>query len=356
MLVSIDFKNAALECQRKLSNANNDCKNVLGHVENVPKKVLDEVKNVPNKVGDFIGGIIGRRKRSPMDDICNGIVTNNFCKVIDISKLSIKAVPFVINFFDDLKNKFTFTINTDTSMSANHDDTLNGTAIIESIKMEFDQQFERIKLIISLVELIFLTPIAIILIRNYIWLGKYSEAKLREKNDVQLKIRAIEQAKLKKSSKKKNDEGLNKVKLMLVVCHILLTMSIICFDYSLFWVQSVVLRNSNVTAQASASFNLEIDYQAGEVFRPLVDQFISSVNLMRKYDAKFETEICLPNPTQPDFWVLIPVSIVYMLIVLVILFEHKLLSCRCRIVKFYFPHLDDKNYPKKGQLLHKFRS
>jgi hypothetical protein len=138
---------------------------------------------------------------------------------------------------------------------------------------------------------------------------------------------------------KKRDNSHLILQLIQLVTHILFSLTVICFDHTLFWIESVLKKHGNATFSAEGEVKLVFDSQGGQILKPIIDQFIETFTLKRTQNFTINTNRCLPEPTSASgLSTIVPIFVIYVCAFVFVFTEFYIASYRPRIINYFYPN------------------
>jgi hypothetical protein len=330
---------AYVNCGQGANNAYEQCKKKVPSFPDIGGKIGD----IGGKIGGIGGKILGRKKRSSgnLNEICNLIRIGNavceplkqvnVCKVLDAPKASVlKALLFGSGIFTNFAKLFNFKLSIDSSSSGELNSSVNHTEIKQRIREEFEEKYAGVLYVVFIVRIIFMLPIFGVPISSGFYLHKYLKCKTTGKSNCLSKF-------VKKQKKRDNSHLI--LQLIQLVTHILFSLTVICFDHTLFWIESVLKKHGNATFSAEGEVKLVFDSQGGQILKPIIDQFIETFTLKRTQNFTINTNRCLPEPTSASgLSTIVPIFVIYVCAFVFVFTEFYIASYRPRIINYFYPN------------------
>ncbi len=134
------------------------------------------------------------------------------------------------------------------------------------------------------------------------------------------------------------EEGLYKIGLCVFILHALISFTCYFFDYSLFWIISMIKIEAADTEEVTGTTGLADVVSGQGVIARLLDIFLENIHPGSYYDFdKNKIKDCLPEPRGPDLPCFLVLGLFYFLLLLTILLKAYILRLRNKISGYFYP-------------------
>jgi hypothetical protein len=281
------LKEASIECRSKMNSAYSDCRRTLNEI---PSKCKSALNNLP-----FVGD--GCSSLSVGTHLCDPLASADVCYVIDVSEIVANFPSKTIENISSFTKMFLIDVNLDDYFKAKGNSSKSVSDIKDGIKQEFDARFSKIRFIFTIIQYILIFPIVFIPFKAYLYLRKYEKnSKDTKKNNEKI---TNNKAIIKEKIQRRKEMSM---KFFIILIHALLSFTVISFNYTLYWMGSVVQNHGNSAISASG-----------------------------------QLELGLPKPITPKYDAFIPIIFIYVFICLLIFAENQLMGRRPKIIKIFYP-------------------
>jgi hypothetical protein len=368
--IAAGFQSALQPVKAGLDDVQMKFKGIQDGVREVAGKCKEEITSAFTSCNAGVRRAYDNCRRdvpSPLRSTCNilkpghaacAVVRTEICDSLDVGSLVVGNFGILFKLLESLQGMFDISVKLKDDITSKLNSSRTGSEILEDIQNEFDLELDLVKNILSGIQYALILTILLIPLKAFLFLRKELKRGTQRTNGRKGKILGDhEDAGIRKTKKRrtlpccanKNKKKLTKaarrerkelrLQLILLLTHFLLSLSIISFDQTLYWITSTVRKHGNSTFEASGEIKVNLEVEGGAVLKPLMQAFLNSFNVERNYSFVTSTEECLPNSREPSgLTSLIPIFLIYLLAVVLIVMGNKILGKRSLIVSYFYPN------------------
>lgn len=316
-----------------------------------------------------------------MDKICVVLDISAICKVLTVGEY---VVCTPLRFFSDLAGKttsgikeavssitnfFYFDFDGDFDLNGNINSSKSAAQIVSEVKADILSQLAKFSQAASIFGNILTLTLLVLIIKSAIYLRKFLSKDSYDNFYITSSFKHFDLEcgaqggttvlPLKRGERSKYvdtrspflvkqeiihfKQGFGKV-----IIHLLIATIIIVFDYTLYFVLSLIDRYGNLNINIGGNNKLEVSVDGTGFIAAFLRTFLNAIDLNSDFGVEFNLTTCIPMASKPDENNIYVFSFLYFFAFIFVIFQAYGLRMRRKIATFFYSERDEQ----RNQFLH----